>query len=353
MSQIYKNTSGGGGGGTSGVGTFQPNAVVELFDDFFPSGISASGITGSQLGWYSIGEGATTITTTDPNHPGVAQFEITNPSPTGLVLQDADNSLDFITGGGVLSYTFTINLVTLSNGTNRYTAIVGLADGMGTGINNGIYFSYSDNVNSGNWVINCSKSGTTTSVNTSVAASTVYQTFTATVNAGGTSVSFYINNIFVGTAITTNIPTTAINALFYTSPTIGNTPRCLIDLFYLYYALTNPRPGPTFSQAIVGTGTLIRAYKQVSSSYQVLNTDSIIGVNGNAGPVTITMPNTGLVIGQEWTIKDENLTAQANNITISGNGANILGATSAGTFAINTNGGAVDVYWNGTSFPVI
>lgn len=101
----------------------------------------------------------------------------------------------------------------------------------------------------------------------------------------------------------------------------------------------------------VATFAPVYAYTATAISYQVLITDKIIGVTSNAAARTITMPNSGMVAGQSWTIKDEAGTAQsANNITISGNGANIDGAS---TFVINTNYGSATVYWNGTNFFVI
>jgi hypothetical protein len=95
----------------------------------------------------------------------------------------------------------------------------------------------------------------------------------------------------------------------------------------------------------------LQHYTATAISYQVLITDDIIGVTSNAAARTITMPNSGMFAGQQWTIKDEAGTAQSsNNITISGNGANIDGAS---TFVINTNYGAATLYWNGTNFFVI
>ena len=89
-------------------------------------------------------------------------------------------------------------------------------------------------------------------------------------------------------------------------------------------------------------------YKATATSYSVLSTDSIIGVTSNASARTITLPNSGLTVGQCFTVKDEAGTAaSANNITISGNGANIDGAA---TYVITTNYGSVDIYWNGTQF---
>lgn len=92
-------------------------------------------------------------------------------------------------------------------------------------------------------------------------------------------------------------------------------------------------------------------YTGTAVSYQVLVTDYIIGVTTNAAARTITMPNSGMASGQSWVIKDEAGTAQsANNITISGNGANIDGSA---TFVINTNFGSATLYFNGTNFFVI
>ncbi len=111
----------------------------------------------------------------------------------------------------------------------------------------------------------------------------------------------------------------------------------------LQYATINTSTGQLGSTAIFKN-----AYVQTAISYQVLVTDSIVGVTSNAAARTVTMPNSGMTVGQVWTIKDEAGTAQsANNITVSGNGVNIDGAA---TFVINTNFGSIDLYWNGTQF---
>lgn len=107
----------------------------------------------------------------------------------------------------------------------------------------------------------------------------------------------------------------------------------------------------TTGQLGVTTFAPTYAYTATAISYQVLITDKIIGVTSNASARTITMPNAGMVAGQSWTIKDQAGTAQsANNITISGNGANIDGAS---TFVINTNYGSASLYFDGTNFFII
>jgi hypothetical protein len=99
------------------------------------------------------------------------------------------------------------------------------------------------------------------------------------------------------------------------------------------------------------TGGMIKKYRGTASSTLVSITDCIIGVSSNAIANTITMPATGMIAGQIWTIKDEAGTAAStNNITISGNGVNI---DNASTYVITTNYGSVTLYWNGTKFFII
>jgi hypothetical protein len=101
-----------------------------------------------------------------------------------------------------------VQIPTLSDGTDRYTLVLGFGDSnTGTTDNvDGYYFKYSDNVNSGKWQLVTSNSSTRTTADSgiTVAASTWYG-LTAILNAAGTSVEFFIDGVSVGT-ITTNIP---------------------------------------------------------------------------------------------------------------------------------------------------
>lgn len=348
MSQAGRLGIGASGTSTTvAVSTFQPNAVVQLYDDFIPQAGTGSAAPG-QLLWDKVGTVAY-VDTSSVNHPGIIQ--IGNSAASGIFLNTTTGQDSFILGGGVLSNNFNLDLVTLSDAVNRYTAIVGMTDDVsGAAIQNGVYFTYSDNVNAGQWVLNCTAAGVTTSVNTAVAASTGFHTYTVLVNAGATSVSFYIDNVLVGTAIATDIPTLVINPYFMMVRSAGALPASQVDLYYLSQTLTTPRPGPTFSQAVVGTGMLIEAYVATAISYQVLNTDAIIGVTSTAAARTITMPASSLVTGQRWTIKDESGAASGFNITVAGNGKNIDGAAN---YVISTNYGSVDLYYSGSNFFVI
>ena len=95
----------------------------------------------------------------------------------------------------------------------------------------------------------------------------------------------------------------------------------------------------------------IVAVTAVTDTYTVLATDFLVTMN-KAAAVTITMPASPAT-GQMWIIKDVSFAAATNNITISGNGHNIGGVSSASTYVINNNGGAVSLTYNGTIFVAV
>jgi hypothetical protein len=361
MSQAGGNSSSGGSGGRSTtvtVSAFQPNVALQEFDDFMNTFGDNSHF--SKLTWISPTSSFLDGVPGTNTNPGILVMNnggSSNNLSMFLKQETASTSFTgaFASGGGAITNSWIVELTSLSSGGNTYRFSSGMADGVtingGTdAFVDGIYFQYTNTVNGGQWTINCTKASTTTTVNTAVAANTTFNTLSYVINAGGTSVSFYINNALVGTPITTNIPTNPITPFLFSTNLSGNTPNVNADLWYVNVALATPRPGPTFSQVVVGSGQLIEQYTQTATSYQVLNTDAIIGVSSTAAPRTITMPNTGLITGQRWTVKDESGGAQTNNITISGNGKNIDGSA---TYVINTNYGSVDIYYNGTQFFII
>lgn len=358
MSQAGSLGVGGSGRSTTvAVSTFQPNVVLQEFDDFI-SANNAGNI--SKLTWDNFGTSPRSTQGTATN-PGILRFQPAAAASLGLYLRQSPvsgNQIDPIPiGAGVLSQSWIVQLSALSGGANTYRFSCGFGDaqtmnagGTPDAFVNGIYFQYTDTANAGQWTLNCTNTSVTTTVNTATAVTTNFVTLTIVVNAGGTSVSFYVDNTLVGSAITTNIPTVSLTPMVMAIRTAGTVPVTNIDLYYINLDLTTPRPGPTFSQAVVGTGQLIEQYVATPISYQVLNTDAIIGVTSTAAARTITMPASSLVTGQRWTIKDESGGAGTNNITINGNGKNIDGAA---TFVINTNYGAVDLYYSGLNFFVI
>lgn len=335
---------------------FQPNAVLQEFDDFIEG--SANSEPFSKLHWLTGPSGTYNVNGT-ADHPGILSSVPAIGTNSSLYLLSTDDvgqptGGPFVFGGGALTISWVIQLSALSAGGDTYIFTCGLADSFSlnevtwTGpYVNGCYFSYTNTVNSGNYQIKNTASSVTTTANTSTAATTDWTTFTISVNAGGTSVRYLINNVEVANSpLATNIPTAAITPFFFAENTAGTNPPINVDLFWVTYNLSNPRPGP-ISGDITADNRFFGNYVQTGTNYQVLGTDAIIGVSSTAAARTITMPNSGVIAGQWWRIKDESGGAGTNNITLNGNGYLIDGAATA---VINTNYGSYDIYFNGAAY---
>ena len=114
-------------------------------------------------------------------------------------------------------------------------------------IANGAYFEYTHGTNSGNWQIKTAAASSRTTANTTTAADTNWHRFTIDINAGGTSVSFYIDGAEVANSpIATNIPTAGYFSDSFSidkdGGSTGTTSRDLyIDLSYIWCRLTSSR----------------------------------------------------------------------------------------------------------------
>ena len=114
---------------------------------------------------------------------------------------------------------------TLSTGAERFTTYVGFGDNVATGdMAEGCYFRYTDSVNSGKWEAVTAKASVKTAVDTGVAANTQYSIFEVRINAAGTSVEYYINDVLVAT-ITTNIPVSPFGMIHKIEKSVGTTSR--------------------------------------------------------------------------------------------------------------------------------
>jgi hypothetical protein len=84
-------------------------------------------------------------------------------------------------------------------------------------------------------------------------------------------------------------------------------------------------------------------------SYLVLATDDIIAVGTTSAGITVTLPASPTA-GDAFDVKDTVGLAATNNITISGNGNDIDGAS---TFVISTNYGSVTLVFNGSEWNIL
>jgi len=132
------------------------------------------------------------------------------------------------TTGKIIQYS-KVTIPTLSDGTNRFVVRIGRPAGT-EGV--GIWFRYTDNVNSGKFqVIN--HNGVTPTTNDSgitAVAGTEYEFVTVFDQNGIDNIKYYINNVLVGTS-TTNLPTTFAGGYYGSisiEKTAGNTARTLV-----------------------------------------------------------------------------------------------------------------------------
>ena len=331
---------------------FRPNAVLQDFDDFLSTSLDLSKLSWEEVNWSYHVDGTA-------GHPGIQQARDDLSAPNYQYLScsgvsGATPASTLVLGSGEVWVNWNMRLAALSDGTDTYTIQLGLADyasmdAASTAIVDGVYFSYTHSANSGNWVINSTNTSTTTSGNTSNAADTEFHTFSINVNAAGSSVSFYIDNVQVANSpLATNIPTAAVAPFVKAYLSAGTSSGHEVDLFWITQVLSNPRPGPLIPALTAQTGYQVNNYRQVTDSAQVLGTDYIIGVGSTASTYTMTLP-AAINPGQTWIIKDESGGASGNNITVSGNGNNIDGAA---TYPITTDYGAVTIYASGSQYHI-
>lgn len=222
---------------TGGYAYNSPQNYVTMYDDFLgqtTAGAYAWGASTASGGSSAVQNG---ITLTSQTIGLINLF--TGGSTTGGSALQLPNI--FVLGGGVISLTWRSIIPTLSNGTDRFTIYQGLSVGGNSTPTDGIWFQYSDNVNSGQWQIICRGSSTSTTTNTSTAADTSFHKFRIDINAAGSSVTFYIDGTSVGT-IATHIPTAAIGPWANILKSAGtNSLNLILDYFKAYYALTTAR----------------------------------------------------------------------------------------------------------------
>lgn len=148
---------------------------------------------------------------------------------------------------GALTFECQIRVNSLSTLTEEYELRVGMADRADLTDTNFIGFVYR-RLTSVNWIVRAKKASSTTDTTTAVAVSAgSFVTLRFEVNAAGTSVDFYINDVLRGTISTSNVPNTVSNIM---SPVIAiniiTSAGAIAKLFYIDWLsydvrLTTPR----------------------------------------------------------------------------------------------------------------
>jgi hypothetical protein len=228
--------------------TFTPNSVINIVEDFIGTGPPGGNTSAyGQLNWFANVAWTVDATIGDSGHNGVIASAALAAGNQDIFLngQSPVNAIapQMILGGGAIQLNFVIKVATLSTGTNTYTLRVGFGVTANADQVNGVYFEYTNGVNSGNWQFKTANASTRTTSNSAIAVGTSYVNLGITINAAGTSCAFTANGVSLGTAIATNIPTVAITPFIDIVRSAGTVPAAaiLFDLMYFTQTLTTPR----------------------------------------------------------------------------------------------------------------
>ena len=217
-----------------GIPAWQTASSYAIFEDDFFLGDAPwqSSTTGSGSAVAHIA-GAS-------NHPGITELTAAGTGACALRAERRQDSIAF--GGGFIRWEGIVNIPTLSDGTNRFEATAGFADAFNSSFHdNGIYFYYRDNVNSGQWVGRTENSGSVTTVNSSVTVGAgTWYLLAFEINAAASSVEFFVNGTSFGTS-STNIPSAA-GLHFGMDEQVGSTARTMqVDYCRMYQKFTSSR----------------------------------------------------------------------------------------------------------------
>lgn len=169
------------------------------------------------------------------------------------------------------------------------------------------------------------------------------------ITSAGSNINYAYNCTFYsGTASAVSIGTgTTLNisdAIVYssnTNPLAGAGTINIGKIDFIPLVGGNSNINVTTQVPVVSSNTAIKVTTPGAYPFTIQPQDALIPVNTTSAR-TINMPAT-ITVGERHIICDGVGTAATNNITIQGNGHNILDATSASSTVINTNGGSKEI----------
>jgi len=213
------------------------------FEDFLEGYASVSGI------WTSVFSGVAANVYSAPGtalRPGIHALN-TGTTAAGAALIYAGGGIadGILLGGGEYTVETDIYITALSTAAEEYALMFGIGDTAGADMVDGCYFRYDRALAGVNWRIKTASNSVRTDTDSTVAvASGAWTRLKVVVNAAGTLVSYWINEILVGTN-TLTIPTGAgrgTKFILDMKKSVGITVRfTLVDWIWVHYDLAASR----------------------------------------------------------------------------------------------------------------
>lgn len=226
----------GGGGGDPASSLYFCEEFLQKFTTSTNIGtnfVSDSGVVvylsnGTASVGGAVGRPAQLTLSTGANSSGYARAFVTGPPK-------------IITGGGVIRFGANIRIPVLSTSGQRHLVLFGLLDNISGTPSNRIVAYCTDNVNSGQWVLDTFNAGTQVTSNSAVAPVADTETLVEIeVNAAGDSATLYIDG---SSAATVAVAHNAVMTLgLVINKSVGTTARTVIcDYMELSQTFTTPR----------------------------------------------------------------------------------------------------------------
>lgn len=221
--------------------TVGPSNIDYFSDCYTQFSTAGDGYIGNSVSGTAAGQGAPTV---DITHPGLISVT-TGTTAAGRSSLNSLVTSSVLFGGGPYAWEGIVSIPTLSTVADRFICLFGFVNSVSAAPTAGLFFSYSDNVNGGNWLVTAinSSGSVTTDTGIPVVAGTFYK-LNVSVNAAGTIATFSINGVVVA-RITTNIPVATADACGYTHTirkTAGlNSRSFVVDYLWLRHQPTASR----------------------------------------------------------------------------------------------------------------
>lgn len=212
---------------TSSLSTFS------FYDDFLYASNDAAGpvqYATTSYHWRYAGSATALTDVVETGHPGVWKIG------AGAGIAPIYSGRGIALGDGILDFECIVKNEDITS--NRYARFGLCAPGQydAATVTEGIFFEV-DTGSDTDWICRCNSSSTSSNIDTGEAVATTWRTFKFTVNAGATSVEFFIDGSSQG-SITTNIPTgTGGLRPFFSNGINGNESYLYVDAVLINYAV--------------------------------------------------------------------------------------------------------------------